>query len=160
MWNTKDLQNSISKQILTLCCQLVVFWNYLSRSQPWNAFEKSVVCSPRWNYWACSAYQARWERPLSWTAVWCKRQSFVQPRPQNRLLQNEQLKQFESISRRSDSDSLPNDTADVQKCGLREEDGTSLTALRTPLAAIPPHIRCALHLRTVTLHFCDCTHSC
>lgn len=51
----------------------MVFWNYLSHSQPWNAFEKPVVCSPRWNYWACSAYQARWERTLSWTAVVVKK---------------------------------------------------------------------------------------
>lgn len=69
MWNTKDLQNSISKQILTLSCQLVVFWNYLSHSQPWNAFEKPVVCFSQRNSWACSAYQACWECTLGWTAV-------------------------------------------------------------------------------------------
>lgn len=42
MWNTKDLQNSISKQIWTFCCPLVVLWNYLSHSQPWNACGKPL----------------------------------------------------------------------------------------------------------------------
>lgn len=67
MWNTKDLQNSISKQILTLCCLLVVFWNYLSHSQPWDAFEKAVVCCSRWSSWAHSAWQG-------WDVLWADQQ--------------------------------------------------------------------------------------
>lgn len=93
---------------------------------------------------------------------WWKRQSFVQPWPQNGLLQKEQLKQFESISRRSDSDSLPSNSPrrDAQKCGLREEGGTLQTALRALPGCHTSSYQMCFTPPYVTLHFCDCTHSC
>lgn len=137
MWNSEDLQNSISKQILTWCCRLAVFWNYLSHSQPWNAFEKPVVRFSRWNSWACSAYQACWER----TAVLEKRAKLRNARtpgwtsaerPVRATQIDEQEKRFRRPFQRCPG-------AVTRGSGrLREEEGTLKTALRSPLTAAPP----------------------
>lgn len=132
MWNTKDLQNSISKQILTLCCQLVVFWNYLSHSQPWNVFEKPVVRFSRWNSWACSAYQPCWQCTLGWTAVVVKKAKLHKPltldwtsaeRPIKAIWIDQQEERFWRPFQR-----YP-DAVTRGSGRLREEDGPLKTAL-------------------------------
>lgn len=117
MWNTKDLQNSISKQIVTLCCQLVIFENYLSHSQPWNTFEKPPVC---FSWWTTEHAQRTrlCGNVLSTEQLWCwKRQSFTKYWPLIGLLQKDQLKQFEYVSWRNDSsfDSIPSLLSDYSK---------------------------------------------
>lgn len=79
MWNTKDLQNSISKQIWTFCCPFVVLWNYLSHSQPWNASGDPLPAAHG------GAPEHTQQAGLGWTwgspAVLCNRQSFGNPGP-------------------------------------------------------------------------------
>lgn len=110
----------------------MVFWNYLSRSQPWNAFEKPVVRFSLWNFWTCSAYQACWERTLGWTVVVVvEKAKLHQPlalgwaceRAVKAIWIDQQEKQFQQPFQ------LYPDAVTHGSGSLREEDGSLKTAL-------------------------------
>lgn len=141
MWNTKDLQNSISKQTWTLRCPLVVFWNYLSHSQPWNAFGKPVVCRSRWSSWAHPAWQG-------WDGLWADQQWCGTGKALETLALDwtSAARAMEAVEPTSRSPGTPQSCA--VGTGLSAGGRTPKTALRTFPDLPRLHIRCASHPST------------
>lgn len=153
MWNIKDLQNSISKQILTLCCQLVVFWNYLSHSQPWNAFEKPVVRCPRWRSWA---HSAQWVWDVLWAGQqWCGTGKASETLALDWTSAARAMEAVEQTSRSSGPDSCP---GTPQSCaagtGVSAGGRTLKTALRIFPDCCPSSISDVLYTPNIMVTWC------
>lgn len=167
MWNTKDLQNSISKQIVILCCQLVIFENYLSHSQPWNTFEKPTCLFFMMNNWACSAYKALWECTFNRTAVMLKKAKLHKVLTLDWASAERPIKAIWicQLENNSSFDSTPSRLNDILRQRNRvhqKKDGTLNTALSIFPVWMPhfSHIRCALHLHTLCYISVIVTHLC